>query len=217
LKLNRLREDYRASIGTLRELPSRLATQKLVVAEGQRGFEVAPVSAENLGEIAALRLLLESHALIQSFAAGDMDWEGRVVAAYHKLSVVEKRLLSGQPADPPTWKRCDWEFHHALSSDCGSNALLETHAPAHDKYLHLPDGRRHFSCRDSCSRTRECVSARQVATRRRRGTSSRSTSKPAPTSQSQTESSQLPNQHPRKPDRETRNRSIEPSQKRIGQ
>src|SRR6266478_1610968 len=135
LKLDRLREDYGASVGTLRELLSRLATEGLVVAEGQRGFEVAPVSAETLREIAALRLLLESHALTQSFAAGDMDWEGRVVAAYHKLSALEKRLLSGQRADSETWKRYDWEFHHALISDCGSNALLEAHAPVYDKYL----------------------------------------------------------------------------------
>jgi DNA-binding GntR family transcriptional regulator len=77
LKLDRLREDYRASVGTLRELLNRLATEGLVVAEGQRGFEVAPVSAANLREIAALRLLLESHALTRSFATGDMDWEGR--------------------------------------------------------------------------------------------------------------------------------------------
>src|SRR5215469_3981608 len=105
LKLDRLREGYGASVGTLRELLNRLATEGLVVAEGQRGFEVAPVSAENLREIAALRLLLESHALSHSFAAGDMDWEGRVVAAYHKLSAVEKQLLSDQRADPETWKR----------------------------------------------------------------------------------------------------------------
>jgi len=135
LKLDRLREEYGASVGTLRELLSRLATEGLVVAEGQRGFEVAPASAENLREIAALRLLLESHALTQSFRAGDMDWEGRVVSAYHKLSAIEKRLLSGDRADSETWKRYDWEFHHALISACGSNALLETHAPIYDKYL----------------------------------------------------------------------------------
>jgi len=135
LKLDRLREDYGASVGTLRELLSRLASEGFVVAEGQRGFEVAPVSAENLREIAALRLLLEAHALTQSFRAGDMDWEGRVVSAYHKLSAIEKRLLSGERADAETWKRYDWEFHHALISACGSNALLETHAPVYDKYL----------------------------------------------------------------------------------
>lgn len=135
LKLDRLREDYGASVGTLRELLSRLVSEGLVVAEGQRGFEVAAVSAENLREIAALRLLLESHALKQSFRAGDIDWEGRVVSAYHKLSAIEKKLLSGERADPETWKRYDFEFHHALISACGSNALMETHAPVYDKYL----------------------------------------------------------------------------------
>jgi DNA-binding GntR family transcriptional regulator len=135
LKLERLREDYGASVSTLRELLNRLASEGLIVAEGQRGFEVAAVSAENLREIAALRLLLESHALAQSFQAGDMDWEGRLVAAHHKLSAIEKRLLAGDKADPETWKRYDWEFHHALISACGSNALLDAHAPVYDKYL----------------------------------------------------------------------------------
>ena len=135
LRLERLREDYGASVSTLRELLSRLSSEGLVIAEGQRGFEVAPVSAENLREIAALRLLLESHALKQSFEAGDIDWEGRVVSAHHKLSLIEKRLLAGDQADAETWKRYDWEFHHALISACGSDALLETHAPVYDKYL----------------------------------------------------------------------------------
>jgi DNA-binding GntR family transcriptional regulator len=135
LRLDRLRRDYGVSVGTLRELLSRLSTEGLVVAEGQRGFQVAAVSADNLREIAALRLLLEAHALTLSFAAGDMDWEGRVVAAYHKLSAIEKRLLVGDRADPETWKRYDWEFHHALISACGSNALLDVHAPVYDKYL----------------------------------------------------------------------------------
>src|SRR5436190_4289256 len=102
LKLERLREDYGASVGTLRELLNRLTSEALVIAEGQRGFEVAPISAENLREIAALRLLLESHALKQSFRAGDMDWEGRVVSAYHKLSAIEKKLLADERADPET-------------------------------------------------------------------------------------------------------------------
>jgi DNA-binding GntR family transcriptional regulator len=116
-------------------LLNRLASEGLVVAEGQRGFEVAPVSAQNLRELAALRLLLESHALTQSFAAGDMDWEGRVVSAHHKLSATEKRQQAGDSADNETWKRYDFEFHHALISACGSDTLLQAHAPVFDKYL----------------------------------------------------------------------------------
>jgi DNA-binding GntR family transcriptional regulator len=122
-------------LGPGEKLLNRLASEGLVVAEGQRGFEVAPVSAQNLRELAALRLLLESHALTQSFQSGDMDWEGRVVSAHHKLAATEKRQQSGDRADNETWKRYDFEFHHALISACGSDTLLEAHAPVFDKYL----------------------------------------------------------------------------------
>lgn len=135
LKLEVLREGYGASVSTLRELLNRLASEGLIAAEGQKGFMVAPVSATNLRELAAMRLLLEGHALAQSFAAGDMEWEGRVVAAHHKLAQMEKRMLDKGRADAELWKRYDWEFHHALISACGSQVLLDTHAAIYDKYL----------------------------------------------------------------------------------
>jgi DNA-binding GntR family transcriptional regulator len=130
LKLERLKTQYGASVSTLREILNRLASEGLVVAEGQRGFEVAPVSPENLREIAALR-----HALELSFAVGDMDWEGRVVAAHHKLHQMELRMISGDRSVTKDWKRYDWEFHQALISACGSRTLMETHAAIFDKYL----------------------------------------------------------------------------------
>ena len=94
-----MKAEYGVGIGTLREILSRLAAEGFVLAEGQRGFEVPPVTAQNLRELAELRLLLESHALAQSFAAGDMEWEGRVVAAHHKLEVIERRMLAGEARD----------------------------------------------------------------------------------------------------------------------
>ena len=135
LKLDGLKETYGVSISTLRELLNRLASEGLIVAEGARGFEVAPISVQNFKEVANLRQLLESHALEESFAAGDMEWEGRVVAAYHKLSLVEARVLGGNRAAPDAWKRYDFEFHHALLSACGSKVLLDTHSAVFDKYL----------------------------------------------------------------------------------
>ena len=83
LRLDGMRQTYGVAVGTLREILSRLAAEGLVLAEGQRGFQVPPVTAAELSELAGLRLLLESHALSQSFAAGDVEWEGRVVAAHH--------------------------------------------------------------------------------------------------------------------------------------
>ena len=79
--------------------------------------------------------MLESHALEHSFTAGDMEWEGRVVAAHHKLSRLEGKLLSGETADAERWKRYDAEFHRALVSACGSRVLLEAHAAIYDRFL----------------------------------------------------------------------------------
>jgi len=135
LRLDGLKESYGVSISTLRELLNRLTSEGLIVAEGARGFEVAPISVQNFKEVANLRQLLESHALEESFAAGDMEWEGRVVAAHHKLSLIETRMLSGNGTAPDVWKRYDFEFHHALLSACGSKVLLDTHSAVFDKYL----------------------------------------------------------------------------------
>lgn len=135
LRLERLKVEYRVSVSTLREILARLASEGLVVAEGQRGFEVAPVSPENLKEISALRQLLECYALELSFRCGDMEWEGRVVAAHHKLHQMERKMMAGDRSVTELWKRYDWEFHQALISACGSRVLMDTHAGVFDKYL----------------------------------------------------------------------------------
>ena len=135
LKLDVIKEAYGVSISTLRELLNRLTSEGLIVAESARGFEVAPVSPEHFKETANLRLLLESHALERSFAAGDMEWEGRVVAAHHKLASMESRVANGGPRDDEVLKRYDSEFHQALLSACGSKVLLEAHTAIFDKYI----------------------------------------------------------------------------------
>lgn len=135
LTLDRMREIYSTSVSTLREVLSRLCAEGLAIAEGSRGFEVMPISADNLRQLAAMRCLLEAHALRESFEAGDMEWEGDVVAAHHKLATMEKRMAAGERSMAETWKRYDWEFHHALISACGSQVLLDTHATIYDRYL----------------------------------------------------------------------------------
>jgi DNA-binding GntR family transcriptional regulator len=134
LKLDDLRESYGISVSTLREVLNRLTAEGLIVAESARGFEVAPVSPENLKELASLRQLLECHALQQSFATGDMDWEAGVVAAHHKLASMENRMLTGDRSVLEILKRYDWEFHHALLLACGSRVMLDAHAAVFDKY-----------------------------------------------------------------------------------
>jgi DNA-binding GntR family transcriptional regulator len=135
LRLDRLAEDYGASVSTLREILSRLTSEGLVVAEGQRGFQVAAVSPEGFEDVAAMRLLLETYAIPLSFAAGDLEWESRVVAAHHKLAAMERRMMAGDREGTELWKRYDREFHQSLIEACGSQTLLDLYAGVFDQYL----------------------------------------------------------------------------------
>lgn len=134
LRLEALRDTYGVSVTTLREILSRLSAEGFVLAEGHRGFGVASVSPEELKELAELRLLLESHAMERSFAHGDMEWEGRVVSAHHKLLATERQMTS-KKGNQQLWKRYDGEFHQALISNCGSRSLMEAHTLVFDKYF----------------------------------------------------------------------------------
>ena len=135
LKLDGLKERYEASMSTLRETLNRLASEGFVAAQDQRGFFVTDVSRDDLIEIANLRVLLECHALRLSIANGDTDWEGNLVAAHHKLHLMEQKMMAGDETQKEDWKRYDWEFHQALISACGSKNLLSLHAVLFDKYL----------------------------------------------------------------------------------
>lgn len=134
LKLERMKEIYGASVTTLREILNRLAVEELVTAEGQRGFRVAGVSGSEFQELAALRTLLETHALRASIAQGDIEWEASVVAAHYKLSVAERDLMAANQSGVDRWVSCDWGFHHATIAACGQPVLMKTHASIFDRF-----------------------------------------------------------------------------------
>jgi GntR family carbon starvation induced transcriptional regulator len=132
LKLETLSKSYDVSVNTMREALSRLAAEGLVVVEGQKGFTVLPVSLEDLRQITEMRQLLECHALRQSIARADLDWEARVVGAYHKLSKVEALVETDPERYGDAWERFNQEFHAALIANCQSRWLLSFHKAMYD-------------------------------------------------------------------------------------
>jgi DNA-binding GntR family transcriptional regulator len=82
------------------------------------------VSVEDLREITEMRQLLECHGLRLSIANADLDWEARVIAAYHKLSRVETLVEESATKYGAEWERFNQEFHEALISNCRSRWLL---------------------------------------------------------------------------------------------
>jgi GntR family carbon starvation induced transcriptional regulator len=135
LKLESLRQTYDVSINTLRETLSRLAADGLVEAEGQRGFNVIPASFSDLIDITETRRLLECHAARLSLARADLEWESRLVAAYHKLSKVEALIETDQARHADQLEEYNRDFHVALISGCNSRWLLHFHGLMYDQSL----------------------------------------------------------------------------------
>jgi DNA-binding GntR family transcriptional regulator len=135
LKLEPMRERYQTSITTLREVLNRLSSEGFVVAVGQKGFRVAPVSSKGLTEVAELRQLVECHAIRASITKGGIDWEAAVISSHHKLAAVETQLVEGQTVDMTIWKKLDRDFHSALIAACDSGMLLRLFDDVFDHYV----------------------------------------------------------------------------------
>jgi len=124
LRFEFLRTHYDAGTSTLRESLSRLAAEGLVVAEGQRGFRVAPVSPKDLWDITRLRQQLETEAVRRAIAAGDDHWEAEVVAAYHRLSKLKDKKTGRLTLLADESVQRHRAFHFALFSACDSLWLI---------------------------------------------------------------------------------------------
>jgi GntR family carbon starvation induced transcriptional regulator len=124
LPLERLASQLGMGTTPLREALSRLAVEGLVIGHRQRGYWAASVSRAEFDEITDLRLDLEPKALALSIKKGDMNWEGRVVAAFHQLSRVTKRLAGEGAAAAAEWETKNKAFHVALIDSCANAWLL---------------------------------------------------------------------------------------------
>jgi GntR family transcriptional regulator, carbon starvation induced regulator len=137
LRFDDLREAYGVGLSPLREALSRLAENRLVVATGQRGFRVPSVSINDILDIAMVRKEIESFALRLSITNGDDAWEAGVVAALHRITLIEK---AGKNVNENVWESRHREFHHMLVSCCQSSCLLHLHglfSDLFDRYRRL--------------------------------------------------------------------------------
>lgn len=129
-----LHRRYDVGTSTLREALARLASDNLVVGEGQKGFTVAPISREDLVDITKLRCTLEADALRDAIAHGDDEWEAGIVAALHRLSRHQQRCKEGPPLLTEEGAALHRLFHLGLLAGCRSTwqrrmiALLYDHS-----------------------------------------------------------------------------------------
>lgn len=131
LRLQALCDTYQVSMSPLREALAGLSGRGLVVQEGQRGFRVAPASAEDLRDVTQTRVQLETLALKSAIERGGIDWEGSILAAHHRLT---KNPRQPQRLIDETWEDLHRGFHLALISACGQPRLLGFCLTLHDYF-----------------------------------------------------------------------------------
>src|SRR5215813_9999467 len=96
LKIQDLCTRFSVSLGAVREALSRLTSEGFVIAEPQRGFRAAPISVADLRDLTMVRIAIEGLCVRRAIAVGTVDWEARLVAAFHRLSRTPERA----PGDP---------------------------------------------------------------------------------------------------------------------
>ncbi|QTD45379.1 GntR family transcriptional regulator [Ottowia testudinis] len=140
LRVEHLKQHYGVGAGTLREAITRLASDALVVTEGQRGFRVAPMALCDMQDLTRLRIHIEIDALRQSMRHGDAAWRERLRTAYAELSRLEQPL---QPEHARSWEALNIAFHEALLSGHDSPwtlRLLRTLSRQSERYRHYAIG-----------------------------------------------------------------------------
>jgi DNA-binding GntR family transcriptional regulator len=116
-----MRERYRSGLSPLREALMRLVSEGLVLLEDHKGFRVAPVSREEMIDIANTLLELEAIAIRMAVEKGDDRWEAQIVARYHELSKREMFVADGTL--DAEWEARNVAFHESLYEACGSPSL----------------------------------------------------------------------------------------------
>lgn len=133
LVISDLAGGYAIGATPLREGLSRLVSEGLVRAIGQKGFRVAQASREDLADIIRIRSVIESEALRLSIKQGGDEWEAGIVASLHRLKRFAARGPKVFRSEIDNFEVVHKAFHTALIAACGSRRMLEQHSALYDQ------------------------------------------------------------------------------------
>lgn len=122
LRFKELRRRYGSGLSPLREALMRLVAEGLADVEDHKGFRVAPISQDEMVDIATTLFELEAVAIRKAVELGDDRWEANIIARFHELS---KRpiMAGGSLTLDPEWEARNVAFHESLYAACGSPYL----------------------------------------------------------------------------------------------
>jgi DNA-binding GntR family transcriptional regulator len=124
LRTIELSKRFGVSLSAVREALARLSADGLAVADPQRGFTAAPISAADLKALAEAHMGIEALCIQRSLAVGDAAWENQLRTAFDALVAVPKGAhhLTFEYADAYT------TYEHSLVAACDNPWLLRLRA-----------------------------------------------------------------------------------------
>ena len=123
IRTDQLCANYGVSVSVAREVLTRLAEQRLVAFEANKGFRVAPLTAENIADLCLVRSELEALTISLAIKHGSAAWEASVVAAHHELAITPRPSIAEDPEGNERWAEIHSRFHAACAAGCGSPRL----------------------------------------------------------------------------------------------
>jgi GntR family transcriptional regulator, carbon starvation induced regulator len=123
LRVEHIKLELGTGASAVREALLRLSGEGLVRMEERRGFFVSSITLDDLWDLTHMRMDLETKALRMAIDNGDDKWEAGIVAAFHRLSLLDAQLKQA----PPTleWEERHSEYHQALVAACTSKWLMQ--------------------------------------------------------------------------------------------
>jgi DNA-binding GntR family transcriptional regulator len=94
----------------------------LATLEDHKGFRVAPVSQDEMVDIATTLFELEAVGIQKAVELGDDRWEATIIARFHELS--KRPIIAGELTLDPEWEARNVAFHESLYAACGSPYLI---------------------------------------------------------------------------------------------
>ncbi|MBO2440943.1 GntR family transcriptional regulator [Actinomadura nitritigenes] len=126
LKPHDLAKQQGVSLAVVREALVRLVGEGLADRLPNRGFAVPAFSDRRWQEIAEARRAVEPVMLRMSIERGDIDWEARVRAAFHRLARTPPYAPEEGEYYTTAWAEAHRVFHRTLLEGCGNPVLLDT-------------------------------------------------------------------------------------------
>lgn len=162
LKFPPLATRFGLSPSVIREALNRLADQGLVRMQPHLGFQVTPLSADDLQDLTQARVHVEAEVFRLAIKHGDLRWETAIVAAHHMLARTPEKDPQDAGRTNPAWDVAHSEFHEALLQACPNRRLRELAVRLRQEfklYRHWSDALNPLPHRDARTEHQQLVDA----------------------------------------------------------